>query len=293
MRVKSALSTRVEACSPWGWRASGEDAGCITFVLLEEGQALMSIDGVPLPDPLRPGDLFILFDTVPYTLADDPNSPLVDCADIESLRAGNVIRFGGSGAQTVFFGATFEVDQLQSEPILSVLPRFMHLTAKQVQGRAISNVLELLSLELTQPGLASESAIVRFYELIFVYAIRAYANSGVLPNGSWLAAMADPQLSRAVGAMHGRLEYPWTLSALAREAAMSRSAFAARFKQVVGQSPLSYLTGWRMQRARQLIKHDGRTLQQAALAVGYDSPSAFSRVFKRTIGFSPSELRRR
>lgn len=186
-----------------------------------------------------------------------------------------------------------EVDQLQSEPILSVLPRFMHLTAKQVQGRAISNVLELLSLELTQPGLASESAIVRFYELIFVYAIRAYANSGVLPNGSWLAAMADPQLSRAVGAMHGRLEYPWALSALAKEAAMSRSAFAARFKQVVGQSPLSYLTGWRMQRARQLIKHEGRTLQQAALAVGYDSPSAFSRVFKRTIGFSPSELRRR
>jgi len=101
------------------------------------------------------------------------------------------------------------------------------------------------------------------------------------------------ELSRAVGAMHGCLEYPWTLSALAKEAAMSRSAFAARFKQVVGQSPLSYLTGWRMQRARQLIKHDGRTLQQAALAVGYDSPSAFSRVFKRTIGFSPSELRRR
>lgn len=274
------------------WRASGEEQGSITFVLLEEGMALMTIAGIALPDLLRAGDLFILFDSVPYTLADHADTPLVDCTVIEQARVDNVIRFGGDGARTVFCGGTFAVDQLEAEPIWSVLPRFLHLKAGQVHGRAFSNVLQLLSLELAHPGLASEAAIVRLYELLFVHAVRAYADSGALPQGGWLAAVADQQLGRAARAMHSRLDHPWTLSSLAEEAAMSRSAFAARFKHVVGQTPMDYLTQWRMQRAGQLMRRGTHSLQQAALAVGYDSPSAFSRVFKRVTGVSPGAFRR-
>lgn len=293
MRVTSALATRIEAGAPWGWRASGEETGSITFVLLEEGEACMTVAGAPLPDTLRAGDLFILFDSVDYTLSDRPDSPLVDCAVVESLRVDNLIRFGGDGVRTVFCGGTFAVDQLETEPILSVLPRFLHLKAGQVQGRAFGGVLELLSLELARPGLAAESAIARLYELLFVHAIRAYAASGALPEGGWLAALADPQLGRAARAMHAQLDRPWTLPALAKEAAMSRSAFAARFKTVVGQTPLDYLTHWRVRRAGQLIRRGSHTLQQAASAVGYDSPSAFSRVFKRITGVRPGAFLRR
>jgi AraC-like DNA-binding protein len=293
MRVTSALATRIEAHAPWGWRASGEEAGCITFVLLEEGAAHMTIDGNALPEPLRAGDVFILFDSVPYTLSDHAASALVDCTVVESLRVGNRIRFGGEGERTVFCGGTFAVDQLEAEPILTVLPRFLHLNAQQVQGHAFRPVLELLSMELAQQGLASASAIVRLYELLFVHAVRAYAGSGELPSGGWLAAVSDLQLGRAARAMHSRMDEPWTLQSLAQEAAMSRSAFAARFKAIVGQTPLDYLTHWRMRRARQLMRRGTHTLQQAALEVGYDSPSAFSRVFKRVLGISPGAFRRR
>src|SRR4051812_18730751 len=104
MRITSALATRIEAGAPWGWRASGEEAGSITFVLLEEGEACMTVAGEQLPEPLRAGDLFILFDNVPYTLSDMAESPLVDCTVVESLRVGNQIRFGGDGTRTVFCG---------------------------------------------------------------------------------------------------------------------------------------------------------------------------------------------
>jgi AraC-like DNA-binding protein len=292
MRVTAPVSTRLEATAPWGWRSSGDEANRITFVLVRLGTAILTIQSQAEPVRLSAGDIFILFDSSPYTLADDPGSTVVDCSIVESHRIGNVIQFGGGGAPTTFISSSFAIDQLEAKPILSVLPRFLHLQLEQVQSQAFQAILELLSLELEQPGLASEATIVRLYEILFVYAIRAYADGGALPEGGWLAAISDRQLGQAAKAMHARMDQHWSLQTLAEQAAMSRSAFASKFKATVGQTPLEYLTHWRMHRARLLMRRGSHSVLQAAQAVGYDSESAFSRVFKRATGMTPGAFKR-
>jgi AraC-like DNA-binding protein len=293
MRVTDAVATRLEASAPWGWSSTGERQNRITFVLVQRGTSLMTVGSQPQPVQLATGDIFILFDCDRYTMVDAASSAIVDCTIVERGREGNVIRFGGGGAPSTFISGSFCVDHLEAKPVLSVLPGFLHLKAAQVQSGAFQAVLELLSLELAQPGLASDATIVRLYEILFVYAIRAYADSGALPEGGWLAAISDKQLGQAATAMHAHMDRHWSLQSLAEQAAMSRSAFASKFKATVGQTPLEYLTHWRMHRARLLISRGSHTLLQAAQAVGYDSESAFSRVFKRATGMTPGAFRRR
>jgi AraC-like DNA-binding protein len=153
-------------------------------------------------------------------------------------------------------------------------------------------VLELLAIETEAPGLGSEAVVGRLFELLFVHAIRAYSAQPGGPTQGWLAANADPHLARALAAMHGELAHDWTVESLARAAGMSRSAFAARFKAVVGQTPLEYLTQWRMYCATRLLQHPGLALADVSRRVGYESMAAFNRVFRRETAMTPGAFRR-
>jgi transcriptional regulator GlxA family with amidase domain len=152
-------------------------------------------------------------------------------------------------------------------------------------------VLDLLAVETAQPGIASSRLISCLYESLFVYAIRAYASSSVAPPNGWLAAMLDKHLSKAIQAMHSRLDRSWSIASLAREARMSRSAFALKFKTVLGQTPLEYLTRWRMYRAGAMIRSHNMSFSEVASAIGYGSESSFSRVFRREMGEAPRKYR--
>ena len=92
--------------------------------------------------------------------------------------------------------------------------------------------------------------------------------------------------------MHEKIEWPWTVGDLASAAGMSRSAFALRFKEVVGETPLDYLTRWRVYRATVLLREGDRKLSEIAKAVGYDSDASFNKTFKRIVGITPGEYRR-
>jgi len=129
------------------------------------------------------------------------------------------------------------------------------------------------------------------YESLFVYAIRAYATNSEAPPKGWLAAMSDKHLSKAIQAMHSDIGRSWSVASLAREARMSRSAFAKKFRTVLRQTPLEYLTQWRMYRAGAMVR-SSMPFSEVASAVGYGSESSFSRVFRREMGAAPREYRR-
>jgi transcriptional regulator GlxA family with amidase domain len=135
--------------------------------------------------------------------------------------------------------------------------------------------------------------LTNLYELLFFYAIRAYASSSAAPPKGWLAAMSDKQLRKSIEAMHSGLDRSWSVELLAREARMSRSAFALKFRTVLGQTPLEYITQWRMYKAGGMIRANNTSFSEVASAVGYGSESSFSRVFKREMGAPPREYRRR
>jgi AraC-like DNA-binding protein len=125
-----------------------------------------------------------------------------------------------------------------------------------------------------------------------VHAIRSYSQQPGGPSQGWLAAMADRQLARALLAMHDEPARSWTVESLARTAGMSRSSFAARFKLVVGQAPLDYLTQWRMYCAARLLQQGQLALAEVARQVGYESPAAFNRVFRRETATTPGAFRK-
>jgi AraC-like DNA-binding protein len=141
-----------------------------------------------------------------------------------------------------------------------------------------------------RPG--SQDILGRLSEMLFVEAVREHIES--LPGHAtgWLAALRDPSLARALGALHGKPAHPWTAEELAKEACLSRSAFAERFTRTVGLPPMSYLTRWRMLLAGQRLRESSDTIAQIAASVGYESDSTFSRAFTRETGRSPSAWRK-
>ena len=193
---------------------------------------------------------------------------------------------------TTFLVGSFELDSEDSEPLRNLLPSFLHFRKDKNRTRTFEAILEMLATETSNAGLASEVIVSRLYELLFLHALRDFAYGCLDSKGGWLAALNDSQLCRAVNAMHENISQFWTVESLAAESGMSRSAFALRFKTVVGKPPLDYLTFWRVQKAKGLIRKSNLTLSEVALAVGYRSESAFLRVFKNALGMTPGEFKK-
>jgi AraC-like DNA-binding protein len=289
MRIRGALFTRLDASAPWGIASSGEQA--IKFVLVVRGSAILTTTDQPQHIALRGGDVFIMLDDQPYRVYDHENSQMVDCVEVEKSRIGHRIAIGGGGPVTSFVSGFFDLDQMEAKPLLKALPKLIHLKLDKDRGLSFQSVLELLASETEAPGLGSEAVISRLFELLFIHAIRAYSTKPEGPTHGWLAAVRDRHLAYSLEAIHGDPSQAWTVESLARISGMSRSNFAARFKSIVGQTPLEYLTQWRMYCATRLLQQ-GQTLAEVSQKVGYESVAAFNRVFRREIEMTPGAFRK-
>jgi AraC-like DNA-binding protein len=147
----------------------------------------------------------------------------------------------------------------------------------------------MLASEMAEQRPGSGVVVNRLTDVLLVKMIRAHVemNPDSCLEGPWLRAIFDPKIGLALRAIHGKVDMAWTVEALASAAGMSRSAFAAHFKDLLGQPPLEYVADWRMQKAVQLL-HRGKGISEAARSVGYESDAAFSKAFKRILGVTPS-----
>jgi AraC-like DNA-binding protein len=293
LRIQDAIYKRVEATAPWGVRYSGDLGPRIRFMLVVRGSALLRFKNQRRTISLSGGDLFIfILSDEPFTMMDHPRSAVVDFSEVSKFEVDGVIHYGGGGPLTTLVAGSFGMSTFGTPLISTILPRFLHLRLEQNRSRTFQSVLDLLATEIAQPGI-SPSCLSSLYELLFVYAIRAYANSSAAPPKGWLAAISDKHLGKAIEAMHAGLGRNWSVESLAREARMSRSAFALKFSTVLAQTPLEYLTQWRMYKAGAMIRSNHTSFSEVASVVGYGSESSFSRVFKREMGVAPREYRRK
>ena len=294
MGIRDAVYMRVEATAPWGVRYSGDIGLRVRFALVVRGSALLRFKNQRQAIALSSGDVFIfILNDEPFTLVDHPRSPVVDYGELRKLEVDRMIHYGGGGSLSTFVAGSFGMSAFEAPLISTILPRHLHLRLEQNRSHAFQSVLDLLAAETAGPGIASSRLISCLYELLFVYAIRAYASSSAAPPKGWLAAMSDKHLSKAIGAMHAGIDKRCSVASLAREARMSRSAFALKFRTVLGQTPLEYLTQWRMYKAGSMIRSNNTSFSEVASAIGYGSESSFSRVFRRETGVAPREYRRK
>src|SRR5260370_16131353 len=265
MSSQEAVYKRLEATAPWGVRYSGDTGPRIRFVLVVRGSALLKFKNPRRTFSLSGGDLFIfILSYEPFTLVDHPRSAVVDSSELLKLEVDGVIHYGGGGPLTTLVAGSFGMSAFGAPIISTILPRFLHLRLEQDRSHAFQSVLDLLAAETAQPGIASSRLIGCLYESLFVYAIRAYARSSAAPLQRCLAAISDKHLSKALEAMHSGLDRSWSVESLAREARMSRSAFALKFRTVLGQTPLEYLTQWRMCKARAPIRSNSTPFSEVA-----------------------------
>jgi AraC-like DNA-binding protein len=294
MGIQDAIYTRLEATAPWGFHYPENRDPRIRFGLMVCGSALLKLKNQRQAISLSAGDVFIsILSKEPFTLMDHPRSPVADYRELRKLEVDCVIHYGGGGAPTTLVSGSFGIGAFEAPLISTILPRYLHLRLDQNRSHAFQSVLDLLAAETAQPGIASSRLISCLYESLFVYAIRAYASSSEAPPKGWLAAMSDKHLGKVIQAMHASLDRSWSVESLAREAPMSRSAFALKFRTVLGQTPLEYLTKLRMYKAGGMIRSNHMSFSEVASAIGYGSESSFSRVFKREMGEAPREYRRK
>jgi AraC-like DNA-binding protein len=290
MRVHSALYARLEAGAPWGLSLAGGEAA--RFGMVVRGGCLLEVPGRETIT-LAAGDCYVLPHGTPYLLRDAPRTPTVSCASVVRDRIGGVVRLGAEGPRATVLCGWFLFDKIAARPLLDVLPDLIHMRMDTARAQAVQATLQLLAMETGEPGLGSSLVVSRLADILFVQAVRSHAQSLGDAQGGWLAALADPRLGPALRAMHKDIARGWTVDSLAEAASLSRSAFALRFRQRVGESPLEYLTRWRMFKAGRLLQQPDAATGEVAGAVGYDSEAAFSKAFKRVTGLTPGAWRSR
>src|SRR5580700_1261133 len=308
MHVASVVHARLEATAPWGLMREAEEAKDAVphssalknspsqlahFGMVSRGNCWLSVKGMPDPLPLTGGDCFLLTPGSTYALRDNPRTRARSFCEVAPKNSSNVIHYGGGGVPTTIISGWFSFSPVSVKRLKRLLPELILVKADQAQTLALHATLQLLASEMAEPAPGSEVMVNRLADILFIQCVRAHiASSSETCKSGWLRAIFDPKIGAALKAMHERVENPWTVETLAAAAGMSRSAFALRFKELLGETPLEYLTNWRMYKATGLLQGNDRKLLEVAKSVGYDSDAAFSKAFKRVLGAAPREYRR-
>lgn len=294
LRVTSTLSSRFEGRGAWAFRFPAYSH--IKFGGVLAGRFHIWVEDGRPPLTLEEGDFYMLTSGQPFFSASEPSrTPLDGPAVYRGIRGSDgVVRYDGEHgdrypAVSLASGRfTFEDDV--SGILLRHLPPVLHLRHADAGSTVLGLLLQLLRLEVSdvQPG--AEVAQSSLAALVLVNTLRAYLRTMPAPAG-WLGAMGDPRLGKALSLIHGRPGERWTVEQLAEAVNMSRTAFSAHFRRLVGTPPLEYLNQWRMTVAGTALRHSDESLAEIAERIGYLSDTAFSIAFKRWSGQSPGRFR--
>ena len=281
-----------EHCSP----VLGPASHMMIFHYVAEGEVHIQIEGEQDEDLIETGEVVLLPRNNMHLIGSDLSLPAVPGKEvIRPPRDGGLfsIHHGGTGNCTRMVCGFLGCAGTEGNPVISSLPPLLRV--KLQQGGAaewIRSTFQYAAEEVSAGRPGSETVLAKVSELLFVEAVRRYAEE--LPDGrtGWFSGLRDPHVARALALLHRDITRRWTVDELGREVGMSRSALADRFIRLIGVPPMHYLAAWRMQVATGKLRDTSGSLAQVAETVGYDSEAAFSRAFKKAFGTAPATWRR-
>lgn len=266
----------------------------LSFHIVARGEAFLEVDG-EAPVRLGAGELALVPRGIGHRISSAPGAPVIGRADeLPQTMLGDafsILRLcpEGEEAPLAMLCGVVAFDSPAVQDMLAVLPSIVRVDS--ARHPVMGALLPLLAGELRDPRPGGDAVATRLADVLIVETIRAWLADQPDSASGWLAALRDPQLGAVVAAIHADPGHPWTLPELARRAAMSRSAFAARFNAVVGTPPMAYVAAARMRSARARLV-EGESVLAVATAFGYGSEAAFSRAFARITGQTPGRVRR-
>lgn len=290
-RLRGSCSGVIGVSPPFGFAMPRSDHA--SLFVLTRGRVYFELEGGKRGAlELAPGDVVALPHGHAFTVRDSPGTPVRSVAEIGGCSGPR--HHVAPGAQTEFVGLRCELAGGRANPMLRVLPPLIHCPGNDGRvARWLEPTVRLLTVESASSTPGRTTVLDRLAEVVFIQLIRSWVEGLPPGKGGWLRALSDPQLSSVLEAIHSEPGKSWSLVSLAERANMSRSAFAVRFKQVIGETPLEYLTRWRMQRATDLLETSEAPLKEIVSTSGYASEAAFRTAFRRWIGESPASYRNR
>ena len=255
------------------------------------GGCRLSLEGAGESIGLVAVNCFVLPSGRPVRIASDlALEPTLASEALAPDRNGGMVAYNGGGG-VLLVGSRVKVDGRHAEALLRTLSPIMHLRGATDQA-ALRWSIELMMQELREARPGGALIAQHLAHMMLVQTLRLYLSQQLLADVGWFAVLADPQVSAALGAIHADPAHDWRLDELTARAGMSRTVFARRFRERVGETPASYLTRWRMVRAAERLISSRDPLVRIARSAGYDSENSFSTAFKRVMGRSPRRYAR-
>jgi len=289
LKPRSYITAGFDAGGDWALELD-DLAGRIKCYAVVKGSCWLTMDGdgpVPLPE----GACFVLPTGRTAVIGSAPDiEPARASAVLDPDRSGEVVTYNGGG-DVYLVGSRFEVGSPHAEVLLRSLPPFMLVETSGDRAR-LRWCIDLMMEEFREARPGSTLMAQHLAHMMLVQALRLCLSTLSRSDVGWFAALADPQMSAAIGAMHADPAHPWTVQELAALTSMSRTTFAERFRSRAGETPIAYLTRWRMTLAGERLQHSDDTLARIATSLGYESEHAFNTAFKRVMGMPPRRYAR-
>jgi len=305
VRLKGAMFFSAQFSAPW--RLSTPNSRTLAptmapgaqhlviYHLVVEGSARAGLDGGPDVE-LSPGDIVVFPHGDAHDLSGGSGVNQVESAAVLlkiATRDISPMRAGGGGATTRFVCGYLSCDPLLSGPILESLPSMLTVNVRTDRsGQWLEQSILHLVEEAASDLAGSDAMLAKLSEALFVDTLRRYVAGLPDQTTGWLAGARDPVVGKSLALLHRRAHHAWTIAELAAQVGVSRSALVARFTRYLSDSPMAYLTGWRLRLAAEALTSSSKGVADIAAAVGYESEAAFNRAFKRAFGVPPARYRR-
>lgn len=293
LRMESAFFTQSRLRMPWGLEMPPM-SNCMMFHIVVDGSAVFRIGTTDLK--LNTGD-FILFPKGEGHVLSDGScksfTPLGELPIKAVTERYETLEFGGHGQQTAMVCGVLLFQHPLAIKLLGILPSYIVIREDSNKPiNMVDNISSLLDAETSTIGIGAEAVIARLADILVITAMRQHLLELSDDKIGWLGALEDNRIGNALKLIHDTPDHHWSLDELAQNVGMSRTSFAQQFKRLVGNTPMEYLTEWRMSLAYSKLQLSKDSMLAIALDIGYQSEAAFSRAFKKVIGQSPNEIRK-
>jgi AraC-like DNA-binding protein len=302
LRVEGAIFLRGEYTEEWAYESpTGEMMASLLrpgrerllyFHIIARGRCWVALDGGE-PHWAEQGDVVVLPYGHQHRMGGVIGTACVSVLELMSPPPWTefpVIRHGRGGSRTDVICGYLDVEDPLFDPALAALPPIFVVHPSGAAASWVESSLRYV-VEATEAGATDSRILTRLPELLFAEMLRLHLESAPAVDRGWLAALRDPVLAPALAELHRAPDQKWTVADLAAAANVSRSLLDERFREVLGRSPIRYLTDWRLHVAKDLLATTDLGVGAVARRVGYDSEEAFSRAFKRSFGRAPAHWR--
>jgi AraC-like DNA-binding protein len=305
VQLIGAIFINARFSAPWCYLSPRADSAApllepgaervVIFHLITQGECFVEMDAAA-PVRLTAGDAVVFPEGHAHRMTSQPGVPPARGASLEAVlsRRPRQLAYGGNGPVTRLVCGYLACDTRLARLLLAGLPPMVRVNVRGSDvGAWLEASVRYALAEARSPRPGGAGVLAKLAEVLFIEVLRLYMNEAAEGRTGWLAGVRDRIVGAALAVMHKNPAHAWTLDELARAAGTSRSVLAERFQQLVGSSPIQYLTRWRMLVASNLLSRSNASMSRIAEAVGYQTDTAFSRAFRREFGAPPAAWRRR